>query len=34
VKKAVSEWIFPKEAADHNITATINFKTNCPSKNQ
>jgi TonB family protein len=32
VTKAVSEWKFPKEAADHEIKATIDFKTNCPSK--
>ena len=32
VTKAVGEWKFPKEAADHQIKATIDFKTNCPSK--
>jgi TonB family protein len=32
VKNAVSEWKFPKEAADQQIEATIDFKTNCPSK--
>ena len=32
VTNAVSEWKFPKEAADHRIKATIDFKTNCPSK--
>jgi len=32
VKNAVSDWKFPKEAADHQIKATIDFKTNCPSK--
>jgi TonB family protein len=32
VKAAVSEWKFPKEAADHRVRATIDFKTNCPSK--
>jgi TonB family protein len=32
VKNAVSEWKFPKEAADQQIKATIDFKTNCPSK--
>lgn len=26
VKKAVSEWKFPKEAANRKITATIDFK--------
>ena len=34
VKNTLSEWKFPKEAADHRIQATIDFKTNCPSKNQ
>jgi TonB family protein len=34
VTNAVSEWKFPKEAADHRIKATIDFKTNCPSKTQ
>jgi TonB family protein len=32
VEKAVSEWKFQKEAADHRIKATIDFRTNCPSK--
>jgi len=32
VKNAVSEWKFPKEAADQQIKATIDFKTNCTSK--
>jgi TonB family protein len=32
VEKAVSEWKFKKEAADHQIKATIDFRTNCPSK--
>jgi TonB family protein len=32
VTNALSEWKFPKEAADHRIKATIEFKTNCPSK--
>jgi TonB family protein len=32
VTNAVSEWKFPKEAADHRVKATIDFKTNCPSK--
>lgn len=32
VTNAVSQWKFPKEAADHRIKATIDFKTNCPSK--
>jgi TonB family protein len=32
VTKAVGEWKFPKEAVDHQIKATIDFKTNCPSK--
>jgi TonB family protein len=32
VTNAVREWKFPKEAADHRIKATIDFKTNCPSK--
>ncbi len=32
VEKAVSEWKFPKEAADHKVKATIDFKTNCPPK--
>jgi len=32
VTNAISEWIFPKEAAEHRIRATIEFKTNCPSK--
>jgi TonB family protein len=32
VTNAVSEWVFPKEAADHRIKATIDFKTNCPPK--
>lgn len=32
VTNAVSQWKFPKEAADHRIRATIDFKTNCPSK--
>jgi TonB family protein len=32
VTAAVSEWKFPKEAADHRVKATIDFKTNCPSK--
>lgn len=32
VTNAVSEWKFPKEAADHRIKATIDFKTNCPPK--
>jgi len=32
VTNAVNEWKFPKEAADHRIKATIDFKTNCPSK--
>jgi TonB family protein len=30
VKNAVSEWKLPKEAADQQIKATIDFKTNCP----
>lgn len=34
VTKAVGEWKFPKEAADHQIKATIDFKMNCPSKTQ
>jgi TonB family protein len=34
VTNAVSEWKFPKEAADHRIKATIDFKTNCPSKTE
>jgi TonB family protein len=34
VTNAVSEWKFPREAADHRIKATIDFKTNCPSKAQ
>jgi len=32
VTNAVSEWKFPKEAADHRIKATIDFKTNCPPR--
>lgn len=32
VTNAVSGWKYPKEAADHRIKATIDFKTNCPSK--
>lgn len=32
VTNAVGEWVFPKEAAKHRIKATIDFKTNCPSK--
>lgn len=32
VTNAVSQWRFPEEAADHQIKATIDFKTNCPSK--
>jgi len=32
VANAVSQWKFSKEAADHRIKATIDFKTNCPSK--
>ncbi|MGA9353043.1 MAG: energy transducer TonB [Terriglobales bacterium] len=32
VEKAVSEWKFPKEAANHRIKATIDFRTNCPPK--
>ena len=32
VTGAVSEWKFPMEAADHRVKATIDFKTNCPSK--
>jgi hypothetical protein len=32
VKSAVNEWKFSKEVADHQIKATIHFKTNCPSK--
>jgi TonB family protein len=32
VKNAVSEWKFPKDAADKQIKATIDFRTNCPSK--
>jgi len=32
VEKAVSEWKFPREADDHQIKATIDFKTNCPSR--
>jgi TonB family protein len=34
VTNAVGQWRFPKEAADHQIKATIDFKTNCPSKAQ
>jgi hypothetical protein len=30
VTNAVREWKFPKEAADHRIKATIDFKTKCP----
>jgi len=30
--EAVSEWKFRREAADHRVKATIDFKTNCPSK--
>lgn len=32
VTNAVGGWVFPKEAAEHRIKATIDFKTNCPSK--
>lgn len=32
VTNAVIQWKFPMEAADHRIKATIDFKTNCPSK--
>jgi len=32
VTTAVSEWKFSREAADHRVKATIDFKTNCPSK--
>ncbi len=32
VKNAVSEWKFPKEAADQQIKATIDVRTNCTSK--
>lgn len=32
VEKAVSEWVFPEEAFNQQITATIEFKTNCPAK--
>jgi TonB family protein len=34
VTNAVSAWKYPKEAADHRVKATIDFKTNCPSKAQ
>jgi len=32
VVSAVTQWKFPKEAADHRVKATIDFKTNCPPK--
>lgn len=32
VTKAPGEWKFPKESVDHQIKATIDFKTNCPSR--
>ena len=32
VTNAVSEWIFPKDAAEHRVRVTIEFKTNCHSK--
>ena len=32
VTNAVSEWKFPKEAANHRIKATIDFRTNCPPR--
>jgi TonB family protein len=32
VENAVKQWKFPKEADDQPIKATIDFKTNCPSK--
>jgi TonB family protein len=32
VRNAVSEWKFSKEAANQQIQATIDFRTNCPSK--
>ena len=32
VTNAVNDWKFPKDAANHRIKATIDFKTNCPSK--
>lgn len=34
VEKAIREWKFSKEAADHRIKATIDFKTNCPPRNR
>jgi TonB family protein len=32
VENAVSQWKFPKEATHQQIKATIDFRTNCPSK--
>ncbi len=34
VEHAVSAWRFPKEAAGQQISGTIEFATNCPSKQQ
>jgi TonB family protein len=34
VTNAVGQWKFPREAADHQVKATLDFKTNCPSKNR
>jgi hypothetical protein len=32
VENAVNKWKFPKEATDQQIKATVDFKTNCPSR--
>lgn len=32
VTNALSQWTFPKEAANQQIKATLDFKTNCPPK--